>query len=160
TETRLYSMPGLRPVPLPEIPDADVTGGEFSRDGKRIAFYAESSRQPRNLYVYDLPAADAGGGAPPRQLTRSLSPAIDPGNLVAPQVVRFRSYDGLEIPGLLYRPHGAGADHKAPALVWVHGGPGGQSRVGYGALTQYLVNHGYGVYAINNRGSSGYGKTF
>jgi dipeptidyl aminopeptidase/acylaminoacyl peptidase len=47
-----------------------------------------------------------------------------------------------------------------PALVSVHGGPGGQARVGYRALTQYLVNHGYAVYAINNRGSSGYGKTF
>jgi dipeptidyl aminopeptidase/acylaminoacyl peptidase len=47
-----------------------------------------------------------------------------------------------------------------PGLVWVHGGPGGQSRVGYSGFIQYLVNHGYAVYAINNRGSSGYGKTF
>ncbi len=44
--------------------------------------------------------------------------------------------------------------------MWVHGGPGGQSRVGYSSLLQYLVNHGYVVYAVNNRGSSGYGKTF
>jgi dipeptidyl aminopeptidase/acylaminoacyl peptidase len=42
----------------------------------------------------------------------------------------------------------------------VHGGPGGQSRVGYSPLIQYLVNHGYVVIAVNNRGSSGYGKTF
>ena len=49
---------------------------------------------------------------------------------------------------------------KAPALVWVHGGPGGQTRKGYSALIQYLVNHGYVVLGINNRGSSGYGKTF
>jgi dipeptidyl aminopeptidase/acylaminoacyl peptidase len=34
------------------------------------------------------------------------------------------------------------------------------SRVGYSALIQYLVSHGYAIYAINNRGSSGYGKTF
>jgi dipeptidyl aminopeptidase/acylaminoacyl peptidase len=47
-----------------------------------------------------------------------------------------------------------------PALVSVHGGPGGQSQVRYSALTQALVNHGYAVYEINNRGSSGYGKTF
>jgi len=52
------------------------------------------------------------------------------------------------------------ADNKAPALVLVHGGPGGQAQVGYFALTQALVNHGYVVYDINNRGSSGYGKTF
>jgi dipeptidyl aminopeptidase/acylaminoacyl peptidase len=47
-----------------------------------------------------------------------------------------------------------------PGLAWVHGGPGGQSRVGYSGFIQFLVNHGYAVYAINNRGSSGYGKTF
>jgi dipeptidyl aminopeptidase/acylaminoacyl peptidase len=64
------------------------------------------------------------------------------------------------VPGLLYKPHGASARRKAPALVMVHGGPGGQARIGYDALTQYLVNHGYVVYDINNRGSSGYGKTF
>jgi dipeptidyl aminopeptidase/acylaminoacyl peptidase len=45
-------------------------------------------------------------------------------------------------------------------LVWVHGGPGGQSRTGYSAAIQHLVNHGYAVLAANNRGSSGYGKTF
>jgi dipeptidyl aminopeptidase/acylaminoacyl peptidase len=42
----------------------------------------------------------------------------------------------------------------------VHGGPGGQTRTGYSATIQYLVNHGYAVLGINNRGSSGYGKTF
>ncbi|MFN2259944.1 MAG: alpha/beta fold hydrolase [Parasphingopyxis sp.] len=47
-----------------------------------------------------------------------------------------------------------------PAIVLVHGGPGGQSRRGYSPMVQHLVNHGYAVYAINNRGSSGYGKTF
>lgn len=75
-------------------------------------------------------------------------------------MVRFKSYDGVEIPGILYRPIEATPEQKVPALVWVHGGPGGQSRVGYSELIQYLVNHGYAVYAINNRGSSGYGKTF
>jgi dipeptidyl aminopeptidase/acylaminoacyl peptidase len=49
---------------------------------------------------------------------------------VQAQVVRFKSYDGVEIPGLLYKPREASAAHKVPALVWVHGGPGDQSRVG------------------------------
>jgi dipeptidyl aminopeptidase/acylaminoacyl peptidase len=48
----------------------------------------------------------------------------------------------------------------APALVMVHGGPGGQAMVGYSPLKQALVNHGYVLLDINNRGSSGYGKTF
>jgi dipeptidyl aminopeptidase/acylaminoacyl peptidase len=73
--------------------------------------------------------------------------------------VRFPSFDNLEIPAILYRPHQA-ASEKVPALIWVHGGPGGQSTVDYNPLLQYLVNHGYAILAVNNRGSSGYGKTF
>jgi dipeptidyl aminopeptidase/acylaminoacyl peptidase len=49
---------------------------------------------------------------------------------------------------------------RVPAIVKVHGGPGGQAAVGYSPMVQYLVNHGYAVFDINNRGSSGYGKTF
>jgi dipeptidyl aminopeptidase/acylaminoacyl peptidase len=66
----------------------------------------------------------------------------------------------MVVPGLLYVPHTAAPGTNLPALVWVHGGPGGQTRLGYSGFIQYLVNHGYVVYAINNRGSSGYGKTF
>jgi dipeptidyl aminopeptidase/acylaminoacyl peptidase len=66
----------------------------------------------------------------------------------------------VEVPGVLYKPHQASPAAKAPALVLVHGGPGGQAQVGYSPLVQALVNHGYVVFDINNRGSSGYGKTF
>ncbi|HVT57049.1 MAG TPA: S9 family peptidase [Thermoanaerobaculia bacterium] len=158
TETRLFEAATMRPLKLPELPDADVTGVRFSHDGKQMAFYVESSRSPRNLYAGEVAALVAG--AAPRQLTRALSPAIDPADLVAAEVVRFPSYDGVVIPGLLYRPKEASPEHPVPAVVNVHGGPGGQSRISYGGMVQYLVNHGYAVYAINNRGSSGYGKTF
>ena len=154
TELRIYEADTMTPVDLPDLPDADMTSVRISDDEERIAFYASSSRMPRDLFVADL------AGGEPRQLTTSLNPAIDPAHLVEGKVVRFESYDGLEIPGILYTPHQASAVNPVPALVWVHGGPGGQSRVGYSALGQYLVNNGYAVYAINNRGSSGYGKTF
>lgn len=75
-------------------------------------------------------------------------------------MVRFKSFDGLEIPAIYYKPKNASFANKVPALVWVHGGPGGQSRAGYSQAIQYFVNHGYAVLAVNNRGSSGYGKTF
>jgi dipeptidyl aminopeptidase/acylaminoacyl peptidase len=154
TEVRLFEAQGMKPVPLPALPQADVNSIQFSRDGRLMSFYADTSRSPRNLYVDDLKSGQY------RQLTRSLDPAIDPNALVEGKVVRFKSYDGVEIPGILYTPRQASPEHKLPAVVSVHGGPGDQSRLGYSALTQYLVNHGYVVYAINNRGSSGYGKTF
>jgi dipeptidyl aminopeptidase/acylaminoacyl peptidase len=109
-----------------------------------------------DLYLVDLAATDHT----PRQLTRALSTKIDRADLVEAEVVRFASYDGHEIPGVLYRPLDASPENKAPAMLWMHGGPGGQSRVGYSAAIQHLVNHGYAVFAVNNRGSSGYGKTF
>jgi dipeptidyl aminopeptidase/acylaminoacyl peptidase len=144
----------MQPVQLPAVPAGDIVSVRISDDDRRVAFYLSGSRWPANLYVWDF------GGEAARQLTQNLSPKIDPEHLVDAEVVRFRSFDGLEIPGLLYRPHQAGPESRVSALVQVHGGPGGQSRIGYSGLTQYLVNHGYAVYAINNRGSSGYGKTF
>src|SRR6185295_18022101 len=120
----------------------------------RMAFYLSGDRSPSNLYVYEF------GGASARRLTDTLNKEIDPADLVESEVVRFKSFDGMAVPSILLKPHQATAADKAPALVYVHGGPGGQTRKGYSALLQYLVNHGYVVLGINNRGSSGYGKTF
>lgn len=153
TELRVFQAAGMKPVELPALPGADITGVGFSYDGNLMAFYAEAAG-PRDLYVRDIKTGKV------RQITKALNPAIDPKHLVEPQVVRFKSYDGVEVPGILYQPLQASAGHKVPGLVWVHGGPGGQSRIGYSGFIQFLVNHGYAVYAINNRGSSGYGKTF
>lgn len=154
TELRVYDAATMSRVDLPAMADADIASVTFSRDENHLAFYASSAKMPGDLFVYHL------DGGEPLQLTRSLNEGIDPDHLVEGEVVRFGSYDGLEVPGILYRPHQASEDAKVPALVWVHGGPGGQSRIGYFYLSQYLVNHGYAIYAINNRGSTGYGKTF
>lgn len=154
TELRLFDAKTLKPVILPQLPVGDLSSVAFAPGDARFAFYVSDGRTPKDLFVVDLP------GGRPRRLTHSLSPKIDPAHLVNPEVVRFKSYDSLLVPGLLYRPHGASAEAKVPALVRVHGGPGDQARVGYRALTQFLVNHGYAVFDINNRGSSGYGKTF
>ncbi len=153
TELVMLDTKTLQPVALPKVPAGDITGVDFSEDGKRLAFYVASSRFPSSLWTAEL-----GGQA--RQLVSALNAAIDVEDLVEGEVVRFNSYDGMQVPGIIYMPPGATEASKVPGLVWVHGGPGGQSRLNYSALIQYLVNHGYAVYAINNRGSSGYGKTF
>lgn len=141
-------------VKLPKLPEGDLGGVNFSRSEKLLTFYINSDTSPRDLHVVQM---DSGKH---QQLTNSINPKIDPANLVEGRVVRYKSFDGLAIPAILYRPWPASPDHKVPALVWVHGGPGGQSRTGYQAVIQHLVNHGYAVLAVNNRGSSGYGKTF
>ncbi len=141
-------------VELPSLPDGDITGVNFSESERLMAFYHNGSRSPANLFVYDLASEK------PTRLTNSLNPQIDPADLVEVRVIRYKSFDGLEIPGILYQPHGASGQKKTPALVLVHGGPGGQARTEYKAYAQYLANHGYTILDVNNRGSSGYGKTF
>jgi dipeptidyl aminopeptidase/acylaminoacyl peptidase len=98
-------------VALPALPSADITGAVFSRDETRMGFVLTSDRTPRDLWVIDV-----AGGAP-RQLTHALNPAVDPADLVDSQVVRYASFDGLEIPAILYRPRQASPDHRVPAIV-------------------------------------------
>ena len=143
-----------RPLALPRLPVGDITSVTIARSEGRLAFYVNGDRSPNNLYVWTI------GEAAPRRLTDSLNKEIDAADLVESDVVRFKSFDGMTVPSIFFKPHQATPQSKAPALVWVHGGPGGQTRKGYSALIQYLVNHGYVVLGINNRGSSGYGKTF
>ena len=119
-----------------------------------MAFYVEGDRSPGNIHLYDFE------GRSVTQLTESLNPEIDPDDLVESEIVSFRSFDGFEIPCLLWRPHGTDKLNKAPALIWVHGGPGGRMAKGYKGRIQYLVNHGYLVLGLNYRGSSGFGKEF
>jgi dipeptidyl aminopeptidase/acylaminoacyl peptidase len=154
TELHVYALPSMRRIPLPDIPGANITGVAFSKDDGQIAFYASASRAPSDLYVMET------GARAPRRLTSSLNPKLNPAHLVEGKVARFKSYDGVEVPGILYLPHGAAGANRVPGVVMVHGGPGGQARLGWNPLVQYLVNAGYAVYDINNRGSSGYGKTF
>lgn len=150
---RVLDAGTLKPVSLPGTPTGLVRGVSISNDDSSIAFYASDGSAPSDLYA-------AAIGAPQQRLTDALNPKIRRADLVVPKVARFKSYDGVEVPGVLYLPHQASAARKGPALILVHGGPGGQAQVGYSALTQALVNHGYVVFDINNRGSSGYGKTF
>ena len=141
-------------IKLPNFKDGDVINVIISKSENKLLLSVGSSTSPANLYVYDIQ------GETLKQLTANLSKKVDEADLVKAEVVRFKSFDGKEIPAIYYKPLQATADNKLPALVWVHGGPGGQSRMGYSNSIQYFVNKGYAVLAVNNRGSSGYGKTF
>ena len=155
TKVTLRENESGKEVALPPIPGGEIRGVAISRSEKRLAFYVNGDRMPNELFVAEL-----GSSKPAKKLTSALNPQIDPDDLVDSSVVRFKSFDGMQIPNILLKPKQADAKHKAPALVWVHGGPGGQTTRGYSDLRQYLANHGYVVLGINNRGSSGYGKTF
>ena len=153
TKVYVFDLEKGEDVVMPDFADGNISSVSISRSEALMKMSVGSSTSPSNIYVYDLESEKL------TKITNTLNPEINEDDLVAGQVVRYPSFDGLEIPAILYKPH-VSAGEKVPALVWVHGGPGGQSRVSYFSLIQYLVNHGYAIIAVNNRGSSGYGKTF
>lgn len=154
TVVHIFDLEAGAELDLPEIPGASISSVNISRSEKMARFSVNSSASPNNIYVYNFETGDL------RKLTDALNPDINQADMVEGQVVRYASFDGTMIPAIYYQPKTATADNPAPGLVWVHGGPGGQSRLSYFELIQYLVNHGYAILAVNNRGSSGYGKTF
>ena len=150
----LFDHKTNQPIDFPEIKDGDVLGVDISESEKNLLLTVGSSTSPQNLYIYNLDKKNL------KQLTSTLNKEIEQNDLVKAEVVRYKSFDGREIPAIYYKPLQANKEKKAAALVYVHGGPGGQSRVGFSNSIQFFVNHGYAVLAVNNRGSSGYGKTF
>jgi dipeptidyl aminopeptidase/acylaminoacyl peptidase len=141
-------------VVLEGLPEGTVSRVAFSHSEKLMKLTVSSDTMPGNMFLFNLDTGDF------RQLTDNLNPEIDPNDLVASTVARFPARDGMIIPGPLYKPIGASAENKVPVMLWIHGGPGGQSRAGYHGEKQFLLNHGYALFAVNNRGSSGYGKSF
>ncbi|ARV08906.1 S9 family peptidase [Winogradskyella sp. PC-19] len=144
----------MQPINLPDFEGKSITSVGFSNDEKLMRMYVGGSNAPSDLYTYNFETKEQ------HRISNVLNKDINAEDLVTAKVVRFKSFDGVEIPAIYYLPHQASAENKVPAMVWVHGGPGGQTRQGFSSLIQYMVNQGYAVLAVNNRGSSGYGKTF
>ena len=95
TEIRVYETATHKPVTLPDMPDGDITGLGFSKSERLMLFYMNGDRSPNNLFVLDMERGMV------RQLTNSMNPEINAEHLVDGSVIRFASYDGLEIPSLL-----------------------------------------------------------
>ena len=154
TEMTVTDVTTGAPIALKGVPAGDIGAVRFRQDEGQIVFTVSSSTSPADVFIADLSTGET------RRLTQALNPAIKEDDLVEAIVVHFQGEGGVTIPANLYRPKGASADAPTPGVVMVHGGPGGQARRDYSPIIQHLVNHGYAVLAVNNRGSSGYGKTF
>jgi dipeptidyl aminopeptidase/acylaminoacyl peptidase len=130
---------------LPLGPMPSQTGGEA---GWVVRHY--DARTPLRLVrlsgrgkTVDLTPLPAGRGVSPDRLT-------------APDEFRWRSVDGLEIHGWLYRTR-----HPSKGLiVWVHGGPTWHIEPRYDLELQYFAAAGFDVFAPNYRGSTGYGPEY
>lgn len=128
-----------------------IYGGlEWMPDGKALVVAYEDTTQPPDIFHIAVP-----GGAP-TQLTFSQPPALAAKSLVIPEHFTYQSYDGLEIPALLWRP----SKPNGAAIVRPHGGPTDQYAFVWDPLAQYLLAKGYTFLTPNFRGSTGYGVAF
>ncbi len=149
-----YDHATNKPIDFPEIKDGSVQDVTISPSESKMILSTGSSTSPNTIYYYDIDKKEL------KKLASTLNKEVSENDLAKAEVIRFKSFDGKEIPAIYYKPLQADKDNKVPALVFVHGGPGGQARVEFSNTIQFLVNHGYAVLDINNRGSNGYGKTF
>ena len=145
-------MKARNPSRLPKLPGGEIRGVNFSKTGSKMAFYLNGDRSPSNLFSYDFKTkSHAARKVSQRKSTRPICGSRSR----ALQVLR-RHGDSIDLP----LPHGASTTNKVPAVVFVHGVLADKTTRGYSSIMQYLANNGYAVLGINNRGSSGYGKTF
>ncbi|HZT32459.1 MAG TPA: S9 family peptidase [Bryobacteraceae bacterium] len=100
----------------------------------------------------------AAGGGQPQPITSLNAAVVRDWDLVKPETLRFRSFDGAEVEGWLYPAQGA--TRLAPLLLSIHGGPHGMHGYAFNPGYQYGATRGYATLAINPRGSSGYGQKF
>jgi len=110
----------------------------------------------------DVYSVNARTGAVDRR-TESEFGAFNPGALPQPEIVQWKSFDGLTISGVLYRPP-ARFTGPRPVMVSIHGGPSGSTareRPRFQGRSNYFLNElGIAILYPNVRGSYGYGKAF
>jgi dipeptidyl aminopeptidase/acylaminoacyl peptidase len=154
TELHLVDLETGEEIPVPETPPGVISGLKFSKDSKKILFTLNGPDVTADVWTYDLASREL------TQVTHSSLAGIPRDSFVRPTVVRFPSFDKIEIPGLLYLPKGAKKGDRLPTIVNVHGGPEAQATAVFSKQTQYYLHRGYAVYYPNVRGSTGYGKTY
>ncbi|MBI4641643.1 MAG: S9 family peptidase [Candidatus Tectomicrobia bacterium] len=145
------------PLWIPEIPRGAISDLCWSPDGRKIAFTLDGARHLPDIWILDLFTGTLS------QLTHSSRAGIPQPTFIEPELIRYSSFDGREIPSLFYFPAGAPRDGSVPVVIYVHGGPAGQTRPNLRSryrVAPYLIHRGYALLATNVRGSTGYGKTY
>ena len=132
-----------------------VIGGiRWSPDGKEVGYSMQLATSPADCWSYNLAHEMS------ERWTFSES-AVQTGSFSNAELVKWKTFDGKQISGFLYRPPAAKFSGKRPVLVVIHGGPEGQSQpVFLGRGNYYLNELGIALIYPNVRGSTGYGKTF
>ncbi len=139
---------------LDGLPAGIIGSVSWHRDNRHVAVTVNSARSPSDVHVLEVTT-----GAVARWTESELGGLVA-AQLSEPELVRWNSFDGLEITGIYYRPH-ANFTGKRPVIINIHGGPESQSLPGFQGRNNYYLNElGVAIIYPNVRGSTGFGKTF
>ncbi|MBC8164430.1 MAG: S9 family peptidase, partial [Bryobacteraceae bacterium] len=151
---RVVDAIGKTAKDLPKLPLGIVGDLRWRKGTHELGFTFSSARSPADVYSIDV------DGNKLERWTRSETGGLNTGAFSEPEIVRWKSFDGLEISGLYYKP-AARFTGPRPVIVNIHGGPEGQSQAGYQARNNYYLNElGIAIIFPNVRGSDGYGRKY
>jgi dipeptidyl aminopeptidase/acylaminoacyl peptidase len=140
---------------MPRLPAGEINDLRWHQNNRDLAFSLNSAQSPSDTYSVEVQSGKL------QRWTASETGGLNPTNLVEPQLVKWKSFDGREISGWLYLPKTKPAPGKFPVTIVIHGGPEGQSRPTFIGRSNYYLNEmGVALIYRNVRGSTGYGKTF
>ena len=136
------------------VPAGVAYGAQFYDDDKKLLLFQASDITRPTLLAYDL------GTDTSETLIAPEYGSIDRAAFVESTHVYYPTFDGKQVPAILYTPRDIAAGERLPALVHVHGGPTGQWFRGFDPFAQFLADRGMVVLEPNIRGSTGYGVEF
>jgi len=138
----------------PLLPIGNFGGAVWHANSRELAVSLNSAKGPSDVYSLELSTQKV------TRWTQSETGGLVTDTYAEPELVKWKSFDGLELSGFLYRPAPTFKGAR-PVILNIHGGPEGQSTPGFmGRINYFLQELGVAVLFPNVRGSTGYGKTF
>lgn len=137
------------------FPDYRYGVADTDKDEMHSLIYVGSDRTRGMYYFYDVETDTATKIA-------ETAPWLHEEDMVEMHAVTYTSRDGLHIEAYLSLPQGVTMETACnlPVVVNPHGGPWARDTWGFSSEVQFLCNHGYAVFQMNFRGSTGYGRRF
>jgi dipeptidyl aminopeptidase/acylaminoacyl peptidase len=135
--------------------DFGIRQNVFSYDiraDNTVVFVSGTSTKLQELWLY-------APGRSAVQLTH-FNKAFDNFQLVSPELITYKSFDGTSIESFLFKPQHMNKEASLPMVVIIHGGPTGAFADNFQAWAQLFLQKRYAVMMPNIRGSTGYGWKF
>ena len=151
---RFLDLSSLKEYTRPSLVPGLIGGIEWREKSTEIGFHMNSARSPGDVFSYDVKTNKV------TRWTNGNSPDLNVSEFVEPRLIKWKSFDGLEVTGFHYHPPAKFAG-KRPVIINIHGGPEAQFQPGFIGRNNYYINElGVAMIFPNVRGSAGFGKTF